>query len=151
MRLDELRKQLIARFSASDSPALDADCLLAAVLNKSRTWLRTWPEAEALFQQVRPARDCEAVTAVLAATGVLTPAEADHLFRILRGFQSGGGFFHGGRPGHATQGCWHFRAIRFPAIGGASGPTSGAPGPTIVGCWRCGRGLKTLRLLWTGG
>ena len=46
MRLDELRKQLIARFSASDSPALDADCLLAAVLNKSRTWLRTWPETE---------------------------------------------------------------------------------------------------------
>ena len=52
MRLDELRKQLIARFSASDSPALDADCLLAAVLNKSRTWLRTWPEAELLPEQV---------------------------------------------------------------------------------------------------
>jgi len=44
-----------------------------------KLWLgllrRTWPEAEALFQQVRPARDCEAVTAVLAATGVLTPAQ----------------------------------------------------------------------------
>ena len=52
MRLDELRKQLIARFSTSDSPALDADCLLAAVLNKSRTWLRTWPEAELSPEQV---------------------------------------------------------------------------------------------------
>lgn len=46
MRLDELRAQLIGRFAGSDSAALDADCLLAFVLNKSRTWLRTWPETE---------------------------------------------------------------------------------------------------------
>ena len=32
MRLDALRAQLIGRFAGSDSPALDADCLLAFVL-----------------------------------------------------------------------------------------------------------------------
>lgn len=46
MRLDALRAQLIGRFADSDSAALDADCLLAFVLDKSRTWLRTWPETE---------------------------------------------------------------------------------------------------------
>ena len=44
MRLDEARRELVAQFEQSDSPAADADCLLCAVLGCSRTWLRTWPE-----------------------------------------------------------------------------------------------------------
>ncbi|MGL4206215.1 MAG: peptide chain release factor N(5)-glutamine methyltransferase [Aeromonadaceae bacterium] len=44
MRLDEARRELVALFSQSESPAADADCLLCAVLGCSRTWLRTWPE-----------------------------------------------------------------------------------------------------------
>ena len=44
MQIAEARQALIAQFSGSDSPAADADCLLCAVLDCSRTWLRTWPE-----------------------------------------------------------------------------------------------------------
>lgn len=44
-----------------------------------KLWLgllrRTWPEAETLYQAVRPARDCAAVEATLAAAGIL-PARA---------------------------------------------------------------------------
>jgi len=40
-----------------------------------KLWLgllrRTWPEAEALYQRIRPARDCAAVEAGLAAAGML--------------------------------------------------------------------------------
>lgn len=33
-----------ARFTASDSPALDAELLLAHALGRNRTWLHAWPE-----------------------------------------------------------------------------------------------------------
>ncbi len=40
-----------------------------------KLWLgllrRTWPEAEALYQRIRPARDCAAVESGLAAAGIL--------------------------------------------------------------------------------
>ena len=36
---------------------------------------RTWPEAEALYQRIRPAKDCAAVEAGLVAAGIL-PAPA---------------------------------------------------------------------------
>lgn len=40
-----------------------------------KLWLgllrRTWPEAEALYQRIRPAKDCAAVEAVLSAAGIL--------------------------------------------------------------------------------
>ncbi len=51
MRLDEARRELVARFSQSESPAADADCLLCAVLGCSRTWLRTWPEHSLMPEQ----------------------------------------------------------------------------------------------------
>ena len=46
MQIASLRQQLIQRFADSDSAALDADCLLCAVLSCTRTFLRTWPEQE---------------------------------------------------------------------------------------------------------
>lgn len=52
MQIASLRQQLIQRFSESDSAALDADCLLCAVLSCTRTYLRTWPEQELTPEQV---------------------------------------------------------------------------------------------------
>ena len=52
MQIASLRQQLIQRFSDSDSAALDADCLLCAVLSCTRTYLRTWPEQELTPEQV---------------------------------------------------------------------------------------------------
>ena len=55
MQIASLRQQLIQRFSDSDSAALDADCLLCAVLSCTRTYLRTWPEQELTPEQVEQA------------------------------------------------------------------------------------------------
>lgn len=44
MRIDQARAQLLQQLAKSESPAADADCLLCAALDCSRTWLRTWPE-----------------------------------------------------------------------------------------------------------
>ncbi len=52
MQIASLRQQLIQRFFDSDSAALDADCLLCAVLSCTRTYLRTWPEQELTPEQV---------------------------------------------------------------------------------------------------
>ncbi|NCB57678.1 MAG: peptide chain release factor N(5)-glutamine methyltransferase [Gammaproteobacteria bacterium] len=52
MQIASLRQQLIQRFTDSDSAALDADCLLCAVLSCTRTYLRTWPEQELTPEQV---------------------------------------------------------------------------------------------------
>lgn len=52
MQIASLRQQLIQRFSDSNSAALDADCLLCAVLSCTRTYLRTWPEQELTPEQV---------------------------------------------------------------------------------------------------
>ena len=52
MQIASLRQQLIQRFADSDSAALDADCLLCAVLSCTRTFLRTWPEQELTPEQV---------------------------------------------------------------------------------------------------
>ncbi len=52
MQIASLRQQLIQRFTDSDSAALDADCLLCAVLSCTRTYLRTWPELELTPEQV---------------------------------------------------------------------------------------------------
>ncbi|WP_024872753.1 peptide chain release factor N(5)-glutamine methyltransferase [Tolumonas lignilytica] len=52
MQIASLRQQLIQRFANSDSAALDADCLLCAVLSCTRTYLRTWPEQELTPEQV---------------------------------------------------------------------------------------------------
>ncbi len=52
MQIGSLRQQLIQRFSHSDTPALDADCLLCAVLSCTRTFLRTWPDQELEPSQV---------------------------------------------------------------------------------------------------
>lgn len=46
MQIASIRQQLIQRFVQSDSAALDADCLLCAVLSCTRTYLKTWPERE---------------------------------------------------------------------------------------------------------
>ena len=46
MTAAELLAEAAAELSAtSDSPRLDAELLLAEALGRSRTWLRTWPEA----------------------------------------------------------------------------------------------------------
>lgn len=52
MQIASLRQQLIQRFADSDSAALDADCLLCAVLSCTRTFLRTWPEQALTPEQV---------------------------------------------------------------------------------------------------
>ena len=44
MQIGLARNAIIQQLAHSDSPAADADCLLCAVLDCSRTWLRTWPE-----------------------------------------------------------------------------------------------------------
>jgi len=46
MQIASIRQQLIQRFVQSDTAALDADCLLCAVLSCTRTYLKTWPERE---------------------------------------------------------------------------------------------------------
>ena len=60
MQIASLRQQLIQRFSDSDSAALDADCLLCAVLSCTRTYLRTWPEQELTPEQVEQAEQLAA-------------------------------------------------------------------------------------------
>ena len=55
MQIASLRQQLIQRFSDSDSAALDADCLLCAVLSCTRTYLRTWPEQALTPEQIEQA------------------------------------------------------------------------------------------------
>lgn len=42
--IGELLSQAKTLLTASDTPQLDAELLLAHALNKSRTWLHTWPE-----------------------------------------------------------------------------------------------------------
>lgn len=51
MRIDGARAWLMAQLADSESAALDADCLLCAVLNCSRTYLFTWPERELNTEQ----------------------------------------------------------------------------------------------------
>ncbi|GAA4497164.1 peptide chain release factor N(5)-glutamine methyltransferase [Pseudaeromonas paramecii] len=46
MRIDAARAWLMDQLVHSESAALDADCLLCAVLDCSRTYLFTWPERE---------------------------------------------------------------------------------------------------------
>jgi len=46
MRIDAARAWLMEQLADSESAALDADCLLCAVLDCSRTYLFTWPERE---------------------------------------------------------------------------------------------------------
>lgn len=43
--VNEALRRARARFTASASPALDAELLLAHALKRGRTWLRAWPEA----------------------------------------------------------------------------------------------------------
>lgn len=45
--------QATERFLSSDSPALDAQLLLAHVLDKNRSWLFAWPEHELTREQQR--------------------------------------------------------------------------------------------------
>lgn len=52
MQIGSIRQQLIQRFGKSDSPALDADCLICSVLSCTRTFLRTWPEQELEPEQI---------------------------------------------------------------------------------------------------
>ncbi len=42
--VDEALKGARGRFTTSDSPALDAELLLAHALGRNRTWLHAWPE-----------------------------------------------------------------------------------------------------------
>lgn len=42
--VEEALKSARARFTTSDSPALDAELLLAHALGRNRTWLHAWPE-----------------------------------------------------------------------------------------------------------
>lgn len=55
MQIASLRQQLIQQFTESDSAALDADCILCAVLSCTRTYLRTWPEQELNEAQIEQA------------------------------------------------------------------------------------------------
>ena len=42
----ELLSRAVARFPHSDTPQIDAELLLATVLDTTTTWLKTWPETE---------------------------------------------------------------------------------------------------------
>ena len=83
----------------------------------------------------KPLADIAGVPMVVRVAQRAGLSQAAHhiLFRILRGFQSGGGFFHGGRPGHATQGRGFSPRLAKPAlIGSGVHAQQGLPAPHPV-------------------